>query len=57
MTNIGTPIYMSPEQIKREGYGLKSDIWFGFLNLSYMLKFDKSFLQKVARSHILRNVL
>ena len=26
-TNIGTPVYMAPEKMNSECYGLESDIW------------------------------
>ena len=27
-TDVGTPPYMSPERIRKEEYGLGSDIWY-----------------------------
>ena len=27
MTRVGTPLYLAPEMIKREKYGVKVDVW------------------------------
>ncbi len=37
---VGTPVYMSPEKIRGEDYGLPSDIWYFILfSVTIILKY------------------